>query len=130
MEKKFEIDYLNSKKILARDVETSRKIDDIVHNQICKTRDEATRRVNKLVYEMAEERGMSVYDICFSTMPDYEYVNHFDPSRDKEVMRCIGETRVVLRPLEFDFEKNGSYWKKKYFRLKEKMQELIDNKED
>ena len=130
MEKKFEIDYLNSKKILARTVETSRKIDDIVHNQMCKTRDEATRRVNKLVYEMAEERGMSVYDICFSTIPDYEYVNHFEPSRDKEVMRCIGEMRVVLRPLEFDFEKNGSYWKKKYFRLKEKMQELIDNKED
>lgn len=124
MEKKF-VNYLNSKK-----VETSRKIDDIVHHQICKTRDETTRRVNKLVYEMAEERGMSVYDICFGTVPDYEFVNHLEPSRDKEVMRCIGEMRVVLRPLEFDFEKNGSYWKKKYFRLKEKMQELIDNKED
>lgn len=130
MEKKFTVDYLNSKKIIARTVETSRKIDDIVHHQICKTRDEATRRVNKLVYEMAEEQGISVYDICFRTMPDYEFVNKFEPGTDKDVMRCIGEMRVVLRPLEFDFEKNGSYWKKKYFRLKEKMQELINNKDD
>lgn len=130
MEKKFKLDNLNSKKILARVVETSRKIDDIVHHQICKTRDEATKQVNKLVYDMAEQSGKSIYDICLSTIPDYEFVNKLEPGDEGRPMRYIGEMRVVLRPLEFDFDKNGSYWKRKYFRLKEKMQELIDNKED
>lgn len=130
MDKKFEVDYLNSKKILARSVEVSGKIDDIVHHQMCKTRDEATKRVNKLVYEMAEQSGKSVYDICLSTVPDYEFVNRLESGDEGHPMKCIVETRVVLRPLEFDFEKNGSYWKRKYFRLKAKMQELIDNKED
>lgn len=130
MDKKFKVDYLNSKKLISRSVEISRKIEDIVHYQICKTSDEATKQVNKLVYELAEKSGKSIYDICLSTIPDYQYVNKFEPGDGVHPAKSLVEMRVVLKPLEFDFEKGGGYWKKKYFRLKEKMQELIDNKED
>lgn len=130
MEKKFELDYEMSNKILARSMEIHDTISDIIHRNICETREEANKRLNKLVYDMAEESGKSIYDICFNTVPDYEYVNKLEPSDGVYPARHIGEMRVIIRPLEFDFTRNGSYWKKKYFRLKEKMQELIDNKDD
>lgn len=130
MEKNFELDYELSQKILARSMEIDAKVCDIINRNICKTREEANKRLNKLVYDMAEESGKSVYDICFNTVPDYEYVNKLAPSEGAFPARYIGEMRVKLRPLEFDFTRNGSHWKKKYFRLKEKMQELINNKDD
>lgn len=129
MEKNFELDYELSKKILVRSMEIDATISDIIDRNICKTREEANKRLNKLVYDMAEENGKSIYDICFNTVPDYEYVNKLEPSDGTFPARFIGEMRVKLRPFEFDFT-SGNYWKKKYFRLKEKMQELINNKDD
>lgn len=85
--------------------------------------------VNKKVFELAQEKGVSVYDIC------YHFVPKIEPPKYNSVGEGVEERveitqEVKLVPLEFEFEKGPGYWKGKYYRLKEKMKSLIDNKED
>lgn len=55
--------------------------------------------------------------------------SEFRTERDpNEIYTISSEIRLV--PIEFEFEQGPGYWKGKYFRLKQKLQELIDNRED
>jgi len=40
------------------------------------------------------------------------------------------EQEIRLVPMPFEPDKGPDYWKEKYLRLKERMQELINDKED
>lgn len=79
---------------------------------------------------MAEKRKCSIYDICFHFMPvEREFRTEID-NKDPLNQRCTLTTTIELIPIEFEFEQGPGYWKGKYFRLKQKLQELINNKED
>ena len=82
-------------------------------------------QLNKEIYELAEKRGVTVYDICLNFMPEYS-----EPHIKHKENGVTLEQEVRLVPMPFEYEKGPGYWKSKYYRLKEHLQELIDNKED
>ncbi len=82
--------------------------------------------LNKQVYELAERQGVSIYDICLQYMPQMSepQLSHADDGT------VTYEQDIRLVPMPFEPDKGPGYWKSKYFRLKERMQELINDKED
>lgn len=82
--------------------------------------------LNKQVYDLAERQGVSIYDICLQYMPQMSEPQ-FSHADDGTV---IYEQDIRLVPMPFEPDKGIGYWKDKYRRLKERMQELIDDKED
>lgn len=122
--------YENSKRI----IEQMRKID----KTITAMRDdvpwgpsheELVKAMNKALFETAEKTGMSLYRLCFTTVPEFYYI---DPVIDYTNMAVSSEISygVKFTPVLFELEKGGGYWKDKYYRLKEKMQALVDDKND
>ncbi len=85
-------------------------------------------KVNDVLYELAKKSGRSLYDICFTTEPVIGPAE-FDYSRFKETGECNCAYNIILKPIMFDFEHDGGYWKNKYFELKKQMRELIDKNE-
>jgi hypothetical protein len=84
-------------------------------------------QLNRMVYEFAEKAGFSVYDVCFGYMPQYNYPE-IEHAKEDGVMVMSMDVSLVPMPLEL--EKGPGYWKSKYYRLKERLQELIDTKDD
>jgi hypothetical protein len=82
--------------------------------------------LNKLVYDLAERKDVSIYDICLQYMPrmsepQISHTNYGTFSYEQEI-------RLV--PMPFEPDKDPGYWKEKYLRLKNRLQELINDKED
>lgn len=82
--------------------------------------------LNKQVYDLAERKGVSIYDICLQYMPQMSepqisHTNYGTFSYEQEI-------RLV--PMPFEPDKDSGYWKERYFRLKDRLQELINDKED
>ena len=82
--------------------------------------------LNKQVYELAERQGVSIYDICLQYMPQMSEPQ-FSHTDDGTVTY---EQDIRLVPMPFEPDKGPDYWKDKYCRLKERMQELINDKEE
>ena len=82
--------------------------------------------LNKQVYELAERQGVSIYDICLQYMPQMSEPQ-FSHGDDGTVTY---EQDIRLVPMPFEPDKGPDYWQNKYCRLKERMQELINDKED
>jgi hypothetical protein len=82
--------------------------------------------LNKQVYELAERQGVSIYDICLQYMPQMSEPQ-FSHTDDGTVTY---EQDIRLVPMPFEPDKGPDYWKEKYLRLKERMQELINDKEE
>lgn len=95
------------------------------HNLINEIVKQERSHLNKQVYDLAERQGVSVYDICLQYMPEYG-----EPKFDLGGTDVSMTQGVRLVPMPLELEKGGGYWKDKYYRLKEHLQELIDNKED
>ena len=110
--RKYYLSYPDSKKLLEEAVKRSQAMEKVIHEMEFDSRENITRAVNKLVYQVAEQKGISIYDVCLHTVPDFDGVD------------------IKLIPIEFDFKHDGGYWKEKYFKLKKKMQEVIDSKEE
>lgn len=89
-------------------------------------KDEAIDTINELLYKTAKERGCSLYDLCFKTVPQVGDAQIEETPDGKT--RFV--TKVKLTPIKFDFTHDGDYWRKKYFNLKARMQELINQKDD
>lgn len=106
------LSFPDSKKLLDEALKRTHAMENLTTEMWADTREQIVKATNKLVYETADKKGMSIYDLCFRTIPDFDGEN------------------ITLVPLKFDFTHDGGYWKKKYFNLKKKMQEVIDNKED
>lgn len=82
--------------------------------------------LNKQVYDLAERKGVSIYDICLQYMPQMSepqisHTNYGTFSYEQEI-------RLV--PMPFEPDKGPDYWKERYFRLKNRLQELISDKEE
>lgn len=122
------LSFENTRRLLERKIKVHDRIEQLVYDGICDSIKDATSQVNKAVYEMAEKQGVSIWDICFSFVPEYSTEM---PEYDYERMEQFTVKGVVkLVPLELEFEKGPGYWKNKYLRLKEKMQNITDEKED
>ena len=89
-----------------------------------------THEVNKALYEFAEKNGMNLYDLCYEFVPSVQPVDMRVSGMDVFRPQRTTECEIKLIPLKYEFSKDGGYWKKKYFALKEKMQALIDDKDD
>lgn len=110
--KMYVLSYPDSKKLLDEALKRNHAIENLMQNVWTGTLGQLTKTINKLVYETADKNGMSIYDLCFNTIPDFDGEN------------------ITLVPINYDLTHDGGYWKEKYFKLKKKMQEVIDNKED
>ena len=82
--------------------------------------------LNKQVYQLAELQGVSIYDICLQYMPQMAEPQ-FSHADDGTVTY---EQDIRLVPMPFEPDKGPSYWEEKYRRLKERMQQLINDKEE
>lgn len=82
--------------------------------------------LNKQVYELAERKDVSIYDICLQYMPRMSepQINNTDYGTFSY------EQEIRLVPMPFEPDKDSGYWKERYFRLKERLQELINDKEE
>lgn len=86
----------------------------------------AIRDVNKAVYEQAEKSGMSIWDICFHFIPEFDYSDFKIDNSDPRIVRYISKGNVRLIPVEFELSKGPDYWEEKYRQLKSRMRELLD----
>ena len=110
----YELSYPDSVKLLKESLKKEdaiRKIQEEVYNA---TRDQVIKAVNKCVYETAERSGISVYSVCFNTIPIPEV------SHDESL------SSVTLVPIKFDFTHDGGYWKNKYYSLLQKVKNIVD----
>lgn len=124
------LSYENSKRLLGLSCHMHSAINDLIMNGYDKSREKVTSDVNKAIYEMAEKQKCSIYDICFHFMPvESEFRTDID-NKNPLNQRYTISSEIKLVPIEFEFEQGPGYWKGKYFRLKQRLQELIDNKED
>lgn len=124
------LSYENSKRLLGLSCHMQSAINDLIRNGYDKSIEKVTSDVNKAIFDLAEKRKCSIYDICFHFMPvESEFRTEIDKS-DPRSQRYTISSEIQLVPIEFEFEQGPGYWKGKYFRLKQKLQELIDNKED
>lgn len=128
---KYQLSFPDSKKVLDEALKKDRAIEELLYNGLYESKKQATAAVNKLVYETAEKMGISVYDLCFRTIPEWgtpecDVKDYKDPMKQE-----FSFTQTLkLAPVEFDLEHDGGYWKKKYFALKAKMQGVIDSKDE
>ena len=123
------LSYENSKRLLGLSCKMQSSIEKLINEGYDKSREKVTSDVNKAIYEMAEERKCSIYDICFHFAPVESEVRTEYDIKDPLNRRCTISSEIKLVPIEFEFEHGPGYWKGKYYNLKRKMQELINNKE-
>lgn len=99
-------------------------INGLVENMFFDNRESAIKAVNESLIKAAQTTGASLYDICLRTIPVIS--TRMEDTDDRHSL--IYEVR--LQPIQFDFTHDGGYWKERYYNLKNKMQELIDNKDN
>lgn len=117
-----ELSYENSRRILDRQGEINLLVD-AFSDYVEETRKQENRDLNRQLYELAEKEGVTLWDICFSYMPERRLKPNSDMSHPIEY-----EVGLVLMPLEL--EKGPGYWKGKYYNLKRKIQAILDRKDD
>ena len=124
-----ELSFENSKRLLERKSLVEDRLMQMMYDDTCRSIRDATSQVNKAVYEMAEKQGCSIWDICFSFVPEYstDNVNFYVDGTDK-VFTAAGSIKLV--PLKLEFEEVPGYWKGKYFQLKKEIQSVLDEEGD
>lgn len=124
--KKLVLDYNTSKKF----DEIQRKINDFLwldmNSATTTAYRDATEKLNEVVFKMAQEHHMSIWDVCLKFFPRMDVKSNFD----EETQRCTTEILMNLVPVEYDFTKDEEYWKAKYYKLKEEMRELLSRTDE
>lgn len=124
--KKLVLDYNTSKKF----DEIQRKINDFLwldmNSATTTAYRDATKKLNEVVFKMAQEHHMSIWDVCLKFFPRMDVKSNID----KETQRCTTEILMNLVPVEYDFTKDEEYWKAKYYKLKEEMRELLSRTDE
>lgn len=116
MKKKYTLSYPDSIKLLQEEAKKKLAIDYMMGDIIEGEREQLVKAINKCLYDNAEKLGVSIYELCFRTVPEFE---------------CDGlKETITLAPVEFDLVHDGGYWKNKYYELRKKIQEVIDEKDD
>ena len=112
------LSFPDSMKLVKEAVKKDQAIDDLVFNMLFDDRETAIKAVNKLLFDTAEKQNVSLYTLCFHTIPDIKYDWNMENNKTTAT--------ITLKPTPFDFEHDGGYWRNKYYELKKKIQEIIN----
>lgn len=96
--KEFKLTKKQSIKLLNRALDTDDRLRKIVDSQIVQSHDELRRKMNQDILNLANQRGESLWDICYNYLPDIEYDIEGVPDRPTMVMR------VNLVPVRFELD--------------------------
>ena len=123
MERK--LSYPDSLKLLEESIKKDRAINCLMEQMLYDSKEQAIKAVNKLLIEEAEKTGMSLYDLCFHTVPENTYSKPIIKGPlDSQSFEFKQEVRLV--PVVFDLIHDGGYWRGKYFELKKELQDIIN----
>ena len=120
----------NGEKMLVRQDQISSDLAYYVERGFAESKKEMTSKCNKALYDLAEERGISLWDLCFSVVPRWNQVESDVDMSDALNITFNADYRLDLVPLEIDFEHGPDYWELKYRQLKSKIEKLISEEED
>ncbi len=120
----------NGEKMLVRQDQIASDLAYYVERGFAESKKEMTSKCNKALYDLAEERGISLWDLCFSVVPRWNQVESDVDTSDPLNITFNADYRLDLVPLEIDFEHGPDYWEVKYRQLKSKIEKLISEKED
>ena len=120
----------NGRKML----ETAESIDnmmELISGQMDVGKREMTRRANKVLYDLAEQAGKSLWSLCYEVAPHWKPVNSgFEPHKDGANVNMTVDYELELIPLQIDWQHDEGYFEKKYHDLKERVKGLIDDAEE
>lgn len=97
--KEFKLTYKNSIKLLNRALEVDSVMQNMVERQIAQSHNELRKQINQKIFDLANEKGCSLWDICYNYIPSIEYELEGTPDRPTMV------ARMTLVPLKFEFDK-------------------------
>lgn len=120
----------NGERMLARQKQIESDLAYYVERGFAESKKEMTSKCNKALYDLAEERGISLWDLCFSVVPRWNQVESDVDMSDPLNITFNAGYRLDLVPLEIDFAHGPDYWELKYRQLKSKIEKLISEKED
>lgn len=66
-----------AKEILARQAKVRERIEEMLLYEIADSKRTLHSKLNKMIYELAEKQGVSIWDICFSYAPQICYEEDF-----------------------------------------------------
>jgi len=125
MSKQLSLSFANTQQLLAAKKWIDDFLDNAVYHGVVADIKEATKIANAYLYEIAERDGISLWDLCYQVAPDIQRVMRKDENGDFSFGLIVN-----FIPLKLEFEKGPDYWEAKYNQLKEKMQAIIDGKEE
>lgn len=120
----------NGERMLARQKRIASDLAYYVERGFAESKKEMTSKCNKALYDLAEKRGISLWDLCFSVVPRWNEVESDVDTSDPLNITFNADYRLDLVPLEIDFEHGPDYWEVKYRQLKSKIEKLIREQED
>lgn len=124
MNKKYVAPYDVSVMLSEKAAAATRRIQDILMESQEKTIQKVTSEANKLAFDLAEQTGRSLWDICLTTIPDRSY----DMEEIDGKMQMV--VKVKIEPIKFDFTHSPDYWEQKYHELRNKLIELTIPKDE
>lgn len=124
MNKKYVAPYDVSVMISKKAAEVSLRMQEILAESHEKTISKVTSEANKLAYDLAEQTGRSLWDICLTTIPNRSY----DMEEIDGKMQMV--VKVKIEPIQFDFTHSPDYWEQKYNELRKKLIELTTTKDE
>lgn len=124
MNKKYVAPYDVSVMLSEKAAAATRRIQEIVMESHAKTMQMVTSEANKLAFDLAEQTGRSLWDICLTTIPDRSY----DMEEIDGKMQMV--VKVKIEPIKFDFTHSPDYWEQKYHELRNKLIELTIPKDE
>lgn len=119
----------NGEKMQARRDQIASDLEYYVQRGFAESKKEMTSKCNKALYDLAEERGISLWELCFSVVPRWNQIESDVDMSDPMNITFNADYRLDLVPLEIDFEHGPDYWELKYRQLKSKMEKLINEQE-
>lgn len=121
---------INGNKLLERQQRIASEMEHIISQGFSRSEKELTRSCNKILYDMAEARDISLWELCFSVVPRWVPVNNRIDTSDPQNLICNTDYELKMIPMEIDWERGHGYWEKKYRQLKSKIEKLINDNED
>lgn len=116
----------NGERMLARQNQIASDLAYYVEHGLAESKKEMTSKCNKALYDLAENLGISLWDLCFSVVPRWKQTENRVDVSDPLNMTLNAEYQLELVPLKIDFEHSPDYWEMKYRRLERKIKELIN----
>ena len=97
--KEIKLDKKQSIALLNRALDVEDNMREIMDRHIVESHQELRRQLNQKVLDIANEKGCSIWDICYNCLPDIDYVT--DYSDGKATLKGT----LTLLPIRFEFDK-------------------------